>query len=377
MVILVTHGLIKEGFELNNPSSSLIKVLRTKNIPYLMLKHSLSGEGGSIITLSLAGKDEKVFKILPHSIKINWIRYIVDFIITILVVICVKVRYGGKPTYIGLDPLNAISGVLLKCIGMVKRTVFFSVDYTPNRFKNKFLNYIYQFFDRSCSYKSDEVWNVSTRILQMRLKMGINKEKLFFIPNTPSKEYRKCEKYKRNLNRLVSLGPLSGQLDYVGFFEALVFLVKDYPDMVLEIIGTGNFEQNYRNLVHDLDIVNNVVFKGPLPHPEAMEEISSSSIGLALYNGSWDFNYYGDSMKCREYLFYGLPVLTTDTHSTVEDILEYKAGEIVDIGPKEYIKGLKKILDNYDIYSKNSYELGRKYDDVREENVLRLLEIKI
>lgn len=377
MVIVVTHGFIKEGFELNNPSSSLIKVLRTKNIPYLMLKHSLSGEGGSNITLSLVARDEKVFKILPHSIKINWIRYIVDFIITVLVVICVKVRYGGKLIYIGLDPLNAVSGVLLKCIGIVKRTVFFSVDYTPNRFKNKFLNNIYQYFDRYCSYKSDEVWNVSTRILQMRLKMGINKEKLFFIPNTPSKEYRKCEKYERNLNRLISLGPLSGQLDYDGFFKALASLVKDYPDMVLEIIGTGNYEENYRNLVHDLDIVNNVVFKGPLPHPEAMEEISSSSIGLALYNGSWDFNYYGDSMKCREYLFYGLPVLTTDTHSTVEDILEYKAGEIVDIGPKEYITGLKKILDHYDIYSKNSYELGRKYDDVREENVLRLLEIKI
>jgi len=375
MVILVTHGLIREGFELNNPSSSLVKVLRVNKVPYVLLKHSLSGEGGSNMVLSLDGKNEKVFKLLSRSIKINWLRYLLDIVITILVVIYVKVKYGAELIYIGLDPLNAVSGVFLKFVGVVKKTVFFSVDYTTNRFENKILNNIYQYLDKFCSNKSNEVWNVSTRILEMRLKMGIDKNRLFFIPNTPAEEFRLQRKRYSNKYHIVSLGPLSGQLDYDGLFYTLVDLKKVYPDILLKIIGTGCYEESYKKLISDLGISDNVLFKGLLSHPEAMKEIASSGVGLALYNGSWSFNYYGDSMKCREYLFYGLPVLTTNTHSTVKDILGYKAGVVVGMNPKEYAKGLSKIFDNYDLYSKNSYKLGRKYDDVRKENVLRLLEI--
>jgi len=238
------------------------------------------------------------------------------------------------------------------------------------------MNCIYQFLDRHCSLKSDEVWNVSTRIVNMRLANGIDKRKVFFIPNVPSQEYRNFSNNKKEKFHFISLGLLSGQLDYEGLFLALKELVIDYPEILLKIVGTGDYENKYKTLVKDLHLEKNVVFTGLLNHEDALKEISLSGVGLALYNGSWDFNYYGDSMKCREYLFYGLPVLTTDTHSTVEEIRDYQAGIIVKLDPKEYVSGLKEILINYDFYSTNSFELGRKYDNVRRDNLLRLLSLR-
>ena len=106
-----------------------------------------------------------------------------------------------------------------------------------------------------------------------------------------------------------------------------------------------------------------------MSHENALNEISRSGVGLALYNGKWNFNYYGDSMKCREYFCFGLPVITTDTHSTVEEINSYSVGIVCKMDKESYKTALINIFENYMLYSRNSYALADKYKNVHK-NIL-------
>jgi glycosyltransferase involved in cell wall biosynthesis len=130
---------------------------------------------------------------------------------------------------------------------------------------------------------------------------------------------------------------------------------------MLKIIGNGPMESEYKEYVKNNGLEENIKFFGHLDHGMALEEISKSGIGLALYNGNWNFNYYGDSMKCREYFCFGLPVITTDTHSTVDDIRRGGAGIVCAMDSDSYSRAITSILENYDYYSNNSKKLSECY----------------
>jgi len=202
--------------------------------------------------------------------------------------------------------------------------------------------------------------------------MGLEDSKNIYIPNVPSDEYKKYLNNKKDRLCMVTLGIIGSQLEFTKVFITIKKLKKDYPNIKFKIIGSGPMVDYYKKQCEEMGIQDSIIFMGTLGHTEALEEISKSGIGLALYNGSWSFNYYGDSMKCREYFCFGLPVLTTDTHSTVEDILSNRVGLVVGTDVENYVSEIKSILKNYENLSKNSYDLARVYDDVHLDNLKRL-----
>ena len=64
-------------------------------------------------------------------------------------------------------------------------------------------------------------------------------------------------------------------------------------------------------------------------------------------------------MKCREYVALGLPVLTTNTHSTVEEIAKFNAGIISEINSNSYVEGITMIIDNYSAFSAGAIEMSK------------------
>lgn len=202
--------------------------------------------------------------------------------------------------------------------------------------------------------------------------MGAEKNKNLFVPNMPAAGYKKYLKNIRNKFQLITLGIIDKQLDFINLFDAISELKNEYPGISLKIIGNGPKEEKYRQYILKNNLQNNVVFLGYLNHQDALKEISQSGIGLALYNGKWGFNYYGDSMKCREYFCFGLPVITTDTHSTVDEIKKNSAGIICKTQKDSYKQAIIKILKNYKKYSNSSVALAKKYDNIHMKLISKL-----
>jgi len=361
MIAILGHASIVKGQIFEAPVNTLVETLVNHKTDFIHVRHSIDGQIPSTVYMYKSGEisGEKQLKIIS---KVSILRYISEIFLTYRYF--AQRKDAKEIVFIGADPLNAVSGVLLKKMGKIKKAIFYTVDYTETRFGDKMLNWCYQRIDRYCINNADEVWNVSSRIFLLRKKLGVSEKKNLYVPNMPSEDYKPHVKNKRDKFTLITLGILGEQLDFNNLFEAMKSLEVKFPELKLRIAGDGPKRQELEKEVKRLGLAKKVEFLGYISHDQALEAISKSGIGLALYNGNWSFNYYGDSMKCREFFCFGLPVMTTDTHSTADDIRENKTGEVVRMDAKSYEAGLEKIFSNYNELSKNSLELSKKYDDI-------------
>ncbi len=365
MIVIGGHATLINGKIYEAPTNTLVETLKKMNQRFVYIRHSIDGNLPSIAYWyredGSVEKESRVWVFRKPSI----LRYVTEIVATFFYALFHKGFWGAN--YIGVDPLNAFSGVILKKLGVFKKSIFFTADYATERFQSKTLNNAYHSLDRFAVKNSDQTWNVSSRIYDVRQKMGLAETKNIYVPNVPSSDYKRFLSNKIDPNVLVTLGIISEQLDFVNLFTAMVNLTKINPKIRLKIIGNGPKVEEYTALVKKLGLANNVEFLGFMSHDDALDTISKSGIGLALYNGNWSFNHYGDSMKCREFFCYGLPVITTDTHSTVEDIRKENVGKVCEMSSEAYEKAVNDILAEYKTLSANSKRLAEKYDGIHEQ----------
>ncbi len=270
--------------------------------------------------------------------------------------------------FIGIDPLNAFAGVILRKIGFLKKTVFYCVDYTPTRFENKLINSIYLWIDRFAATNSDEVWNVSSRIVDLRKAQGISFSKIKLVPNSPS--FGKCPRQnagKIDRNKIVMVSGLthSRSLDLV--LSVFKKVHSKFPRVKLTIIGTGGYQNKLKARINSLGIDKSVLLVGQLSNAKLLMEVSKSILALSIYSYSKEYSwvYYGDSKKTREYLACGTPVIITDAVATSIDIKKYNAGVVIKLNEKELLNAIEKFLMDRKFWintRKNAIVLAKEFD---------------
>lgn len=259
--------------------------------------------------------------------------------------------------FIGIDPLNALSGVFLRKLGLVGKTIYYCVDYTPTRFVNKFLNNIYLWSDKFCAKNSDEVWNVSRRIIDLRIKQGIQNEKIKYVPNSP--KFLDCPMVSDNKINKNQIVMVTGQthnpvVDLV--LKSFSIIIKKFPKLRLKIIGVGKKR-----------LQKNVEFLGQLTNKELLKAVSESYLALAIYTFSKDYSWiaYGDSKKAREYLACGVPVIITNVVSTSDDVKKYNAGIVIKAEIDELTDAIQELMLDRKYWKtcrENAIKLGRDFD---------------
>ena len=368
-IVFASHVALINGKEYDGIGNVLKTTLNSLIDNYVFVRNSIDGKLPSEVQYFESGKIANVYNLRVAS-WLGPLRYASEYYKT--------VKYFSRHSeaidaYVAIDPLNALSAIRLKNKGKVKKVIFYTADYSPKRFGNLLLNYIYHAVDKYCVKRADEVWSVSTRICEVRRDMGLSEERNIFVPNVPPVEYDSYKHNARDKFKLITTGILDKQLDFDGAIKAISMLRDEFPNLTMTIIGNGPEETRLRELASHEGVTGRIEFTGRLPLEQALELQSKAGIGLALYTGVWGFNYYGDSTKCREYFNFSLPVISTDTHSTVEDIREFGAGEIVDLDYEQYVTAIRKIIGSYDSYSLASGRVGEMYSGVHRREVERLL----
>lgn len=362
MIVVAGHATLVNGKLYESPNNTIVETLKKMEQDFVYIRHSIDGSLPSTAYWHKRGnlvRESKLWVARKPSI----LRYTNEIITTVFYILLHPALWGAN--YIGIDPLNSFSGIILRSVAVFKKSIFFTADYSTTRFKGV-MNSFYHSLDRFSVKRANQTWNVSSRIKMVREKMGLTPEKNIFVPNVPSSDYKKFLDNKKDKYALVTLGIISEQLDFVNVFTALANLAKKYPKISFKIIGNGPKEDEYKEMVKKMGVAERVHFLGFMSHDDALDTISKSGIGLALYNGNWSFNYYGDSMKIREFFCFGLPVLTTDTHSTVDDVQSEKAGLVTPMSADEYQAAIEEMLSNYESYSAGSRRIAEKYDGIHE-----------
>lgn len=175
-----------------------------------------------------------------------------------------------------------------------------------------------------------------------------NIRKLTYDVNFKEKEY--IEKYKNEFKskwKIVVTDGCALDRGIVKLLDAMNILGNDYS---LYIIGKS--KKNYLRYIKEYineNQINNVRILGLVNQNELKWIINQCDIGVAIYNQNDINNKYCASGKIYEFIYEGIPLLTSTNPPLKAFCAKYKVG----ISTDNYIDGIRMIIKDYNIYKQN------------------------
>lgn len=128
----------------------------------------------------------------------------------------------------------------------------------------------------------------------------------------------------------------------------------------LEIIGDGYMLNHYKAVAERMGIQEKVTFYGFVDNPSNI--IQHWDIGAALYQNTPDnLSIYCEPTKIKEYLSYGIPVITTCATYFSSEVHDHHAGEIIEETPSSVSAAIGTIMNEYPRYRNGAQALAKKY----------------
>ncbi|MCX6706118.1 MAG: glycosyltransferase [Candidatus Woesebacteria bacterium] len=355
-----SHVVYSQTGDIAGPAHSLTTYLESRNIDYVFLKHPIVS--GFVTEVDYFKNGTNTIYKTNRFWNNTPLRFLAEGILTLVQVVKIK---SDKKIYIGIDPLNGFWGVLFKKIGLIKKFIYFSVDYSNKRFSSTIINNIYHFFDFLSVKSADCLWSVSERIRQVRQKMGVSSKKNLLVPNAPFIKDIPKKRFKQDSD-LIIVANLSQGIDINTLLISLKELKDKNLEFTLKIIGAGRGLEQLQDQLKTLGLDKQVVIKGRMSHKEIYKEMKKSQVGIALYTRNEEWTYYCDPMKVRDYLACGLPVIMTDVPGLANDITKYHLGRVINkIDAKELEKVIMLLFKSKTKYAamhKNALRYAQRYD---------------
>jgi len=211
---------------------------------------------------------------------------------------------------------------------------------------------------------SSAIHTVSDATKDGLIKFGATKP-IYVIPiGIPIK---KVEEIQLEPYQLVCIGRLTASKNIQVVIKAVKIVKKSFPKVSLIIIGDGGYKKNLQQLVVELDLKDNVVFKDQTSEGEKIKLLASSQALL------FPSLVEGFGIVILEAFMQKKPVLVSN-FSPMTDIVEHeKTGLIVPINDEKiWAKFIESILRD-PRKAQNMGETGRKVFEERymDENMTR------
>jgi glycosyltransferase involved in cell wall biosynthesis len=308
-----------------------------------------------------------VKKFFPLRTKISILNYLIEFFLTLYWVLFSRGKYNF---FIGVDNLNAFAGIILRAFKKVDKVVYYTIDYSPKRFQNKFLNYFYHKIDNLCVKYANVVWNVSPRIAEGRLKTkGLNfLEKQKVVPiGVWTKEIKRVPWRKVKQNQLVFVGHLLEKQGVQMVVRAIPLIIKEVPNFHFLIIGGGEYEDVLKRLAKEMGVSQYVTFTGWIKDRKQLEKkMRDSALAVALYEKKKaSFTYYADPTKIKDYLSLGIPVLLTDVPYNAKELERKRCGVVIGYSKESVAHAVVKLMKNESTlrsYRENAIKYIQQFD---------------
>ena len=359
-VLLISHFNYSQSGPIHGPIHTIGSYLERKKTPYIYIGYPLYVGKKSLIT-KFDGKKETTKKFgtsLKPPLPIQSLYQTVNSIS--------HLRNYKQNLVIAADPLNALAAIIAKKMRYTEKVIYYTVDYTPKRFNNNFLNNTYHQIDKFCINNADIVWNVSNKIVERRREQGLKDLRNLYVPNAPSFRVGKpLSASKVNRFNIMMVTGITHSPAFTMVIDAISELVEKYSKIKLSLIGAGSYEDELKRKVKNSKLKGHVEFLGQLDHEKLLNTLPKGGLGLAIYTTDYSWVNYGDSMKAREYLLSGLPTIITNVVSTGDDIKKYDAGFVVKPNKKAIQNAIAKLMQNKKVWESkrnNALKLAKDQD---------------
>lgn len=367
--ILILSHFYKRAQAGGGPPQDLRDYLVPKVRQLIYIEHPFpyADDRRSSLSLYRDGKLEKTYYTLPLRGP-EWLFYLHSIVATWYFLL----RARPKGTIcIALDNLNTFSVLPWRWVGLIQKLIFYTIDYTPIRFKNRLLNKLYHWIDRLAAYGADTIWVLSPRMVEARTQNGVDPSRAarsVVLPMGAKLDRIKVlPTDKINRHQLIFVGHLLEKQGLQLVIEALPAIYAKVPDLKLVVIGQGEYEKTLKQLAKDRAVDHLIDFKGFVKRHEDVETLlCQSAIGLAPYlPDPASYTYYTDPGKPKLYLGCGLPVIITTVPASAETIVKEEAGLIVEPSPRSIAEAIVKLLTDQTLYGRyrtNAIRLSREYN---------------
>jgi glycosyltransferase involved in cell wall biosynthesis len=316
--------------------------------------------------------------------RVSVLNYFLDFFLNL------KWAYSNKKEvfdlWVGVDPLNAVCGILLRKLGKINRVVYYCIDYYPLRFENRFLNYLYYQLDKFCVRHADETWNVSDKMVEAR------KKKCGMSPSAYSRQktvpigvwfdrVKRKDLSQINKHQAVFVGYLKDEMGVDLVIRSIPEIIKKIPDFEFLLIGGGDEYENLKKLCQELEVESYVVMTNWVKDRLRLEDLMlGGAVGLAPFNVNiCDEKFYNaDPTKIKDYLQMGMPVILTSVPASSEQLRKAGCAIIIDYDEKSLADAITDLLQDEEIlriYRQRAVEYIKDYDwnKIFGDNLSRIL----
>lgn len=228
-------------------------------------------------------------------------------------------------------------------------------DYYPDK---KFPMNLYHKFVEFYNKRMHYVLYVSPPVAKIYEKHGIDNKKFRkTISLGIKKEYHQRRNVKKKNITLGFIGIIRLQQ---GLDLCFSYLQKT-DNCRFEVVGDGYYLQYYKQMAKDLGIQEKVKFYGRVDDISSI--VKKWDIGVALYEKKdSNLSIYCEPTKIKNYLSFGIPVITTGTTYFSKEIKEYKAGCVIEENVDSLDKAIREIKENNGSYIKGVDFLVDKYE---------------
>lgn len=236
------------------------------------------------------------------------LKYVLDtFLVIFFLFRFVLKNRSEKMLVAGIDPLSCLPLTLFKNIFGYK-LIFHSVDFNKNRFKQKFLQKLYEKADEISTKKSDQVWVVCESLLDYkRKKFGVES---FYLPNSTiynESFYKKGKKYK-NGKKIAWTGSFLTERSYDLLFGLLSEIQKEIIPYAEFYFAPTRDHERFKQYAERYKL-NNFEVLNLHSRLEWQEFAGKCDIGIAIYDERFGSTEFIEPTKIWDFMLCGMPFI--------------------------------------------------------------------
>lgn len=374
-IVIISHFTLKddekgEQFPANIRNFLLKRIGKVVYIDHPFIKSQDTASDFLASQMRVYEKGIKNYQLTSPKLKLpSLILFVYQAFLTIFFITFKPTKYD---LCIACDNLSLLSVFIFRKVGLMKKLIYYTVDYTPKRYSNYFLNLLYQKVDGLACKISDVNWVAVDNIIAAKVENGLSLKKCSPFQVVPV-GFSRENVYIKPLNKisrfnLIFVGYLFEKQGLQLAIKALPKLVRKFPKIRLIIIGSGPIEADLKKTVKLLKISPYVAFTGYINNHQKIVDLltNSGGVGLATYIPSiGDYTYNADPSKIKLYLLCGLPVITTNVPPIAKEILRKKAGLVIKYKEQDLANSINYVLKDDKTYAKfreNALKMAKAYD---------------
>jgi len=298
------------------------------------------------------------------------LSYILDVPITLVFFLAARRRYD---LYVATGQLVVLLGLVLRKLGLVKRVVFWTLDYFPETFRNGLMRRLYLKLDRWCVLRADYVWNITEAIGTSRQRYvtadAQSVKRMYTVPHPiDESEFRvaRIEEVHKFGILYSGAGLASPEWGFDLIVQAFPAIIRAFPEIFVTITSYQAIPRSVLHTLEEMDIARHFRILGYVSDPDEYSlVVQRHRIGLATYAPiAGSFKRFADPSRVKSYIARGLPVVITRVPPIAREVEEFGAGVVIDYRADDLVQAVVKLIGDsafYESCRQNAIRLARTY----------------